>query len=342
MADQGSYIRDLHRSRLFEIALGITICTGLYYSSSYAYNYLADVRRSARITPRPETPPDFFTAATEDSIREDTIATLLQSPNPDMANAARRLTIERVMRHRNAFTTLLGNIRGNKGRELQEQGLTSLKYLYAQGQHFPKREQMWTALVVAMRSYLPRQGPREFDPDNAWKLRSQGERDGLYLLGYELDSHVVEIIQSTNLIRLWLADYPFAGFNSSDRSRQDFVEKLFHNQSEDDLLARVLSALHRCPLGRKELRYCKLLGSEILEANMNDDGIASGSADLPHIFDDENAEVRMPPESPRQNGDPLESAEDSDARRRRRRRNAMVIDNGGEVDAEPSESEGPD
>lgn len=318
------------------IALGIAILAGFLYTTPITYNYLADLRRGPQ---QEETPTEFINAATEDSIALDTIATLLESPNPDMAAAARRLVIERTLRHRHAYTTLLGNIRGEKGAQLQEQALVTLKFLYTQGHQLQKKEQAWASLVGAMRSFLPPSGDvRNFDPENEWKRRSQGERDGLYVLGCELDRQAVEIIRSTNLVRMWISGYPFGGHESSDRKRQDAVRKLCYGQSDDEELSRIMSALHRCPLGRKELRACKLLGSEIMEGNMDDE---NGSLEPP-LFDDYSTNVRMPPESPRTRADPLESSEDADARLRRRRRNAMVFENGDEGDTGTPESEGPD
>jgi len=312
-------------AQYYDLLLWTSLLGFGYLAAKATWQQLLDVREATRIDEE-EQIPEFFGSRTEDAISQESIRTLISSPNPDISAAAKRILLDRVTRTK-VYRQLLYNIAGAKGTDLQAQALTSLRFLHTNlNGMVPHRSATIYTVVEFLIARLPENRARLHKPDTDWKSRTQAERDALFVLRAELSRHRSMLVADPQLVQRWVVQYPYGGKDASPQKKMVTVSRLIHGHTDDEYLGAILTCIHRTAPGRKQLRKSGLIGSAIKEddlaegsnTRLNLEGVTEYS-DNPMIQD---TNVIMPPETP---GEQL-TGEDEQVRLRRRRRNAMVVE----------------
>lgn len=136
-------------------------------------------------------------------------------------------------------------------------------------------------------------------PDTDCKLRTQAERDALFVLFQILFYQYREEFLA-GLLTDWLSKYPFGGAGSSPSTKQEVVERLSNGETDDVEMGNILAILCKYPEGRRQLQWHGLVA---------------------------NARSETPDSMEFVPGERVEASTQERARRRRRRE-AMVLSEG--------------
>ncbi|TAQ86546.1 hypothetical protein B7494_g5146 [Chlorociboria aeruginascens] len=243
------------QDRLFIFGLGIAAVAVV----DLVRRMLISYREAAVIHP-PVSKPTQIKQATEDSLGEETLNTLLDSPSYYVQEGAAFLICDRALHDEDAWDTLLWHI-AQPDHDLREKGLRAMIMLFNNSTvaKFDKPK-TYSALVRSLEFSIKDYEHNTYDPDwDNWHLRDAAEKLCLEALEVLADNCGVEGLVKSRFIDRWLAKEPWGG--SDDEGRQlNFMDSL----SKSNHLSSLALPLFKHKLGRRQLENAKLLPASLI------------------------------------------------------------------------------